>query len=172
MEMGGSRSLLGAYNLVRAQDGKEAVSSAPGSWRRWSERWRWDDAARGYDARVAEIALAGIATGVLDARLAVAGTSKAVLDLLRKRVEQLAPEDIPSGSIAGLMREAVSGLFRATGYDPRQLLQVQVVDPGASGNLVLPGEWTMEEIEEQSRSWHESQAAAQIEASSTDAEGE
>ena len=60
MEMGGGRSLLSAYNLVRAQAGKEPVTSAPGSWRRWAERWQWEDAARAYDARIAEAALAGI----------------------------------------------------------------------------------------------------------------
>ena len=161
LELGGARSLLSAYNSVRLTDGREPVTSAPGSWRRWAAKWRWEEAARSYDARVAEIALAGIATGVLEARLAVAGVSKAMLDKLRQRVEQLDPSAIPAGAVAGLLREAVSALFRSVGYDPRALVRIETSEPVPSGVLLLPAEWSMEEMEARSREWHTAQAAAQ-----------
>ena len=159
--MGGGRSLLAAYNLVRREDRARTVTSAPGSWRRWALKHHWTEAAAAWDARLAEAALAGISAGVLEARLAVAGVSKAMLDKLRQRVEQLDPTDIPPGAVAGLLREAVSALFRSVGFDPRALVRIETSEPVPSGVLLLPAEWSMEEIEARSREWHTAQAAKQ-----------
>ena len=159
--MGGGRSLLAAYNAVRAEDGLEPVTSAPGSWRRWSLKHHWTDAAAAWDARLAEAALSGISAGILEARLAVAGVSKAMLDKLRQRVEQLDASAIPAGAVAGLLREAVSALFRSVGYDPRALVRIETSEPMPSGVLLLPAEWTMEEMEARSHEWHTAQAAKQ-----------
>ena len=119
LELGGTRSLLSAYNEVRRAEGLQPVGSAPGAWRRWASRWDWANSAAVYDAKIAESAMTALAGTVTEARMKVAGTAMVALDKLRSRIESLDPQTIPVGSVSGLFRESVSALFRAVGFDHR-----------------------------------------------------